>query len=69
MSTVVEIKKAIETLAPLERDDLAKWLLESAKPKTGRDEIHPDVLKMTGLVPKDVDVKAEFQKHHFKKHQ
>jgi len=68
MSTVIEIKKAIETLASSERDDLIRWLLESTKRKTSGAEIHPDVLKMTGLVPNDVDVDEEFQDHHLNKH-
>jgi len=69
MSTVVEIKKAIENLAPPERDDLTQWLLESAKPNSGSAGIHPDILKLTGLVPKDVEVEADFQRSLVKKHQ
>ena len=69
MSTVVEIKMAIENLAPPERDDLAKWLLESAKPQINGAGIHPDILKITGLVPKNIEVETEFHKHQLKKHQ
>ncbi len=46
---------------PAEATQAARW-----RPNA---EIHPDVLKIGGLVPPDVDARAEYRDHLMKKHQ
>lgn len=39
--------------------------LKGARPKP----LHPDIVSLTGLVPTDLDVKAEYHQHLLDKHQ
>ena len=34
----------------------------------GHKALHPDILSITGLVPADIDVKAEYRQHLLDKH-
>jgi len=52
----------------LKVDDLVHRWVEQLRRRSQQNDIHPEVQAISGIVPEDVDARAEQQAHRQKKH-
>jgi hypothetical protein len=71
MNTLQEIEQAISTLSHNQLLELQNWLNQYsiAQIKISKQSIHPDLSIITGILPVNLDVQAEYHQHLLKKHQ